>query len=93
MADDLGNARIKAALGIRSVTFSSYDGLNRKSHWKILMDDGQSFRVEAPNLAGESTVLKYAARRLAKMGRAVRWPDLASPALFPDLRAGVTGRR
>jgi hypothetical protein len=70
------NARIKEALGIRSVTFSSYDGLNRMSHWKVTTEDGESFRVEAPNLAGEGTVLRYAAQRLAKMGRPVRWPDL-----------------
>jgi uncharacterized iron-regulated protein len=75
VTDSTHNSLFYAALGIRSIAFSSYDGTNRKSYWKVTTEDGQQFKVAAPNLAGESTVLKYAAARLAKMGRGVRWPE------------------
>lgn len=68
------NDRLKQALGIRSIQFRSYGGNNRWL-WDVFLQDGTSILVTVPNLASESTVLKGAAEKLAKMGRAVEWPQ------------------
>lgn len=74
MAEQLQCGRIKEALGIREIDFCFYSPTKDRSHWKVELKDGGSFRISAPHLASESTLLKVAADRLAKMGRAVRWP-------------------
>lgn len=67
------NAIVKKALGIREIEFRFYR--SNRSHWSVEMVDGVSFNLALPNLATESSVIRGAARKLAEMGRSVRWPE------------------
>jgi hypothetical protein len=66
------NERTKKALGIRDTEFLFYRAGN--AHWRVTLDDGETFNVVTPNLGTESTVLRLAAAKLAKSGRQLRWP-------------------
>lgn len=67
------NERTKKALGIASIEFMFYRA--NQSHWRVKLDDGESFTVALPNLSTESSVLRVAAEKLAKSGRPVKWPQ------------------
>lgn len=67
------NARVQSALGIRSVHFVCYR-LGR-AHWRVTTNDGVEFTITTHNFGTESTVLRLAAEKLAKMGRAVEYPE------------------
>lgn len=66
------NERLKAALGIRSIAFMHYRSGN--AHWRVVLDDGEEFGVVTHNFGTESTVLRFAAEKLAKMNRGVVYP-------------------
>lgn len=66
------NARVRAALGIASVEFAYYRA--GQSHWRVTLDDGEVLKFALNNLSTESSVLKAAADKLAKMGREVKYP-------------------
>lgn len=66
------NERTKAALGIARTEFKFYRAGN--AHWRVVLEDGEELSVITPNLGTESTVLRLAAAKLAKSGRAVSYP-------------------
>jgi hypothetical protein len=66
------NERMKAALGIRAIEFMHYRAGN--AHWRVVMVDGEKFGVVTHNFGSESTVLRFAAEKLAKMQRRVLYP-------------------
>lgn len=70
------NARVQAALGIARTEFKFYRAGN--AHWKVVMQSGEAFTVVTHNLGTESTVLRLAAEKLAKMGREVQYPKGAA---------------
>ncbi len=66
------NERTAAALGVSGIEFEYYRA--GASHWRVFLKDGSEVNVVAPNLATESTVLRLAAEKLAKAGKAVTYP-------------------
>ena len=66
------NERTKAALGIRSIEFKFYRA--GRAHWRVVLNDGTEFSVSTHNFGTESTVLRLAADKLAKMSRGVSYP-------------------
>jgi len=66
------NEVTKKALGIATIHFQYYR--QGRSHWLVTMNDGEVHTLALPNLATESTVLREMAERLAKSGRAVKYP-------------------
>ena len=66
------NELTKSALGIRDIEFLHYRA--GSAHWRVILEDGEQFNVVTPNLGTESTVLRLAAEKLAKMGRSVTYP-------------------
>lgn len=66
------NDRLKAALGIRGIEFKFYRA--GRAQWRVLLNDGEEFSVSTHNFGTESTVLRLAAERLAKMQRGVAYP-------------------
>ena len=66
------NELVRKALGIRTMAFVHYRA--GKSHWRVTLEDGDSFVVITHNLGTESTVLRVAAQKLAQRSRPVQWP-------------------
>lgn len=73
------NERTKAALGIRVVEFKFYRA--GRAQWRVVLKDGAEFSLGTHGFGTESTVLRLAARQLAKMGRGVSYPKGAAGAL------------
>lgn len=67
------NARTRQALGIADIEFKYYR--SGCAHWKVIFADGEHFTVVTHNLGTESTVLRLAAEKLAKLGKAVVYPQ------------------
>lgn len=70
------NERTKSALGIVRIEFKHYRA--GSAHWRVILADGEDFNVVTHNLGTESTVLRLAAEKLAKSGRAVKYPKGAA---------------
>jgi hypothetical protein len=70
------NERTKSALGISRIEFKYYRA--GSAHWRVVLEDGEQFNVVTHNLGTESTVLRLAAEKLAKSGRAVSYPKGAA---------------
>jgi hypothetical protein len=68
------NALTRLALGIRSIEFKCYRA--GRAQWRVLLEDGEEFSVSTHNFGTESTVLRLAAEKLGKMGRAVTYPGV-----------------
>jgi len=66
------NERTKAALGIARIEFKCYRAA--RAQWRVVLVDGEEFSVSTHNFGTESTVLRLAAEKLAKMGRGVQYP-------------------
>ena len=66
------NALTRMALGIRSIEFKHYRA--GSAHWRVTMEDGEELSITTHNFGSESTVLRLAAEKLAKSGRAVSYP-------------------
>jgi len=66
------NEHLKAALGIRFIEFVHYRAGN--AHWRVVLEDGEEFGVVTHNFGSESTVLRFAAQKLATMQRGVVYP-------------------
>jgi hypothetical protein len=66
------NERTKAALGISRIEFKHYRA--GSAHWRVVLEDAEQLSVVTHNLGTESTVLRLAAEKLAKSGRAVSYP-------------------
>jgi hypothetical protein len=66
------NARTRAALGIRDIEFTVYRA--NRAHWRVVLNDGEEFTVTTHYFGTESTVLRLAAEKLAKMQRGVEYP-------------------
>jgi len=66
------NERTKKALSIREIEFVYYR--SDQAHWKVILESGEEFPVVTHYFGTESTVLRLAAEKLAKMGRPVQYP-------------------
>jgi hypothetical protein len=66
------NELLKKALSIRGIEFVYYR--SDKAHWKVTLESGEQFSVVTHYFGTESSVLRLAAEKLAKMGRAVQYP-------------------
>jgi len=66
------NAITQAALGIARIEFRYYR--SDRALWRVVMEDGEEFSVSTHYFGTESTVLRLAAEKLAKMGREVKYP-------------------
>jgi hypothetical protein len=66
------NERMKAALGILRTEFKFYRA--GRAQWRVVLHDGEEFSVSTHNFGTESTVLRIAAEKLAKMQRGVSYP-------------------
>ena len=66
------NEVTKKALGIATIHFQYYR--QGRSHWLVTMTDGETHTLAVPNLSTESSVLVAIAEKLAKSGRAVKYP-------------------
>jgi hypothetical protein len=62
------NERTKSALGIVRIEFKHYRA--GSAHWRVILEDGEELNVVTHNFGTESTVLRLAAEKLAKTGRA-----------------------
>ena len=67
------NSVLKLALGIRSIEFKHYRA--GSAHWRVELESGEEFSVITHNLGSETTVLRLAAEKLGKMGKAVKYPE------------------
>jgi len=72
MRVDKKNKLLQQALGIAGIEFQFYR--SDRAHWKVTLHDGESFSVMTHYFGTESSVLRLAAEKLAKMGRQVHYP-------------------